>query len=501
MHNIRGRLLISYIALVVLTIVAVGIAFILLLNSRNAPPGPTYQRLVDIALRTDPIALLLRSIAPQNRLNQPGRPLGDRLDAVGEELAQLALQEDVRVMLISLPARTVLFDSAGTLVAGAAFSGTQQEYNLGERGPAGVMRPPGLRGSFQDGGAEWLFVGVNTTQFRGESFYILFADHRAAQSLGGVFAEFVNEVLRVLVQAALVSLTLAVVLAFVISRGVARPLQHMAEAAAQIAGGRFNQRVPVQGVAEVRAVGEALNRIVTQVQDEQRSQQDFLANVSHDLKTPLTSIQGYSQAIIDGAAPDPVHAAQIIYDEAARLNRMVGELTDLARLQAGRLSMQMSAIDLGQLTGAIAQRLQIVALEKHIALESDTPPMPSVAADGDRMAQVLTNLISNAINYTPAGGSVRVRATAQAGGVAVEVSDSGIGIAADELPRIFERFYQVDKARGPRRGTGLGLAIVQEIVQAHGGTITAASAGRDQGSTFTVWLPSPSLPTVARRRM
>jgi signal transduction histidine kinase len=267
-----------------------------------------------------------------------------------------------------------------------------------------------------------------------------------------------------------------------------------------VSGGRFNQRVPIKGPTEVRAVADAFNRMADEVQSEQQAQQEFLANVSHDLKTPLTSIQGYSQAIIDGAANNPVAAATIIYDEAARLNRMVIELTDLARLQAGRLSMQMTGLDMGQLAEAIAQRLSIVAREKGIDLRLETMPMPEIAGDGDRLAQVLTNLISNAINYTPEGGMVTVRTQVANNGVEVSVEDTGVGIHPSELPRIFERFYQVDKARGPRRGTGLGLAIVQEIVQAHGGRIRASSPGENRGSTFTIWLPSPNLTTIMRRR-
>jgi signal transduction histidine kinase len=124
--------------------------------------------------------------------------------------------------------------------------------------------------------------------------------------------------------------------------------------------------------------------------------------------------------------------------------------------------------------------------------------MPEINGDGDRLAQVVTNLISNAIKYTPSGGKIRVKTQVNNGGIEIIVQDSGVGIPVEDLPHIFERFYQVDKARGPRRGTGLGLAITQEIVQAHGGTISATSAGAGKGSTFTVWLPSPHLNTVMR---
>src|SRR5690606_32991947 len=139
-----------------------------------------------------------------------------------------------------------------------------------------------------------------------------------------------------------------------------------------------------------------------------QSQREFMANVSHDLKTPLTSIQGYSQAIIDGAIKDPSSAAKIIHNEAERLNRMVQELTDLARLQAVRLSMKMTALDIGEVVAGIVQRLTVVAAQDDIELKVRTGPMTMIAAEGERMVQVLTNLIGNAIKYTPAGGQVQV---------------------------------------------------------------------------------------------
>jgi signal transduction histidine kinase len=237
-----------------------------------------------------------------------------------------------------------------------------------------------------------------------------------------------------------------------------------------------------------------------EVQSTQQAQRDFLANVSHDLKTPLTSIQGYSQAIMDGATKNPSQAARIIHDEAARLNRLVNELTDLIRMQAGGLSLKMSGLDFNAIVTAIAERLQVVAENKQVKIVVKTNKLPIVGGDGDRLAQVLTNLLSNAIKFTPPDGIITVITQVTKSGVQLIVQDTGIGIPSEDLPRIFERFYQVDKARGPQRGTGLGLAITREIVQAHGGQIQVQSAGVNKGTTFIITLPLIDYSTVVRKR-
>jgi signal transduction histidine kinase len=497
MMGLRGRLLASYLLLLSITIGLILFAAIFFLNTRPAPEQPTWDDLATLAL----------SINLDDVINQArsGTLLPvPRLGAVTELLGDLARAQSVRILLVTFPNQLVLYDSGSAFERGDRLSGEVHDYPVVVRSTRQYFQPPmvnSVAGNFYESGREWLVFGIPALRsLQGETYYLMFADPRPTQTLQGALSEFGTELLPLLLQAAVVGLLVAVALAFFISRGIARPLQTVAQAAMVVAGGRFNQRVPIKGPREVRAVADAFNRMADEVQSEQQAQQDFLANVSHDLKTPLTSIQGYSQAIMDGAAPNPVAAAKIIYDESARLNRMVVELTDLARLQAGRLSMHMTALDIGQLTEAVAQHLAIVASEKGVQLRIETSPMPEIAGDGDRLEQVLTNLISNAINYTPSGGTVTVRTEIANNGVEVSVADSGVGIAAADLPRIFERFYQVDKARGPRRGTGLGLAIVQEIVQAHGGRITAASAGEGRGSTFTVWLPSPNLTTIMRRR-
>ena len=231
--------------------------------------------------------------------------------------------------------------------------------------------------------------------------------------------------------------------------------------------------------------------MVARVKVSQQAQRDFVMNISHELRTPLTSIQGFSQAILDGTASDPDsvrRAANVIYDEAERMSRLVNGLLDLARLDAVPASLNRVPLDLSKLLNSAVEKLTLRAKEKNIMMKVRIDPLPSMLADTDRISQVFTNLLENAIKYTPLGGSVMLTARAGSGEVIVAVADSGGGIPAEDLPRIFERFYRVDKARSGK-GYGLGLAITKDIVQAHGGSIRVESA-LGSGTRFTVRLPA-----------
>ncbi len=482
--SLRIRLLASYLVLLGLTLGTITVALILLLAARPAPPQPTFNHLSGLIQ-----GLNLRTYLP--------REAPPTIDEFASALELIAQEQNVRIISFDVRTGTLIFDSNGLRDVD-----DYPEFNISSRQPTESSNITRVYGNFFDpiDGEEWLFAGIVTTRLGRDGLTLLLAQERPNVSLVEVLNDFGSSLLFPLLQAGLIGLAVAILLAWLISRNIAFPLQHVAAAATAVAEGHFDQRVPISGPPEVRAVGAAFNRMTEQVVAAQQAQRDFLANVSHDLKTPLTSIQGYAQAIIDGAAKDPARAASIIYEEATRLNRMVVELTDLARIQAGRLSMQTSAIDLGEMTAAIAERLRVVAEKKGLTFNVTAPSLPPIAGDGDRLAQVLTNLISNAIKYTPDGGQIDITARVANNGVEVEVKDSGIGIPPEDLPRIFERFYQVDKSRGPRRGTGLGLAITHEIVQAHGGQIRVSSAGVGHGSTFTVWLPSPQMSTIIRRR-
>ena len=491
--SLRLRLLTSYLVLLLVALGVIASALMVLISSRPTPSEPTYERLAALARGLN----LPRFMAELPR-NANSVYIQKQIP---EFLAGFAESRNVRTLQVQWTldgATIVLYDSADHYERGQMISLlVDTNYYNDQLGKVLLRGVDQIFGGFSDAdGREWLYAGVLFPRQRSifgqvweDNLWIL-AEPRPTVSLQVALSDFGNALAPPLIQAGIVGIVFAIILAALISRTIAKPLQRVARAATDVARGDYGVHVPVRGPPEVRSLAESFNRMSAEVLAANNAQRDFLGNVSHDLKTPLTSIQGYSQAIVEGAAKDPQKAAQIIFEEAGRLNRMVVELTDLARFEAGRLSIKSEAIDMAQLAEAVVQSLAVLAKNQDIKLELSTENAPPIAGDGDRLAQVLANLIGNALKFTPAGGLVQTAVQCQDEGVAVTIRDTGIGIAPEDLPRIFERFYQVDKARGPQRGTGLGLAISQEIIEAHGGKITAYSKGHNQGAVFCVWLPA-----------
>lgn len=312
---------------------------------------------------------------------------------------------------------------------------------------------------------------------------------------------FRDDFLRPVIQGGVIALLLSLVLAFTLSRWVADPLQQLVAAARNYPkGSQELHPILPRGPHEVQDLTRAFNSMVARLQSSQKSQRDFVANVSHELKTPLTSIQGFAQAILDDTANTPKsrkQAAQIIYNEAARMHRMALDLLDLARLEAGTADLQMSPVDIGVLLRSVLERFAPQAQKSGVHLQLSIPEnLPTVMGDGDRLAQVLNNLVDNALKFTPADGIITLSAVNRGNELELSVSDTGKGVPQEALPRLFDRFYQVDTSRSRtggetavmQRGAGLGLAIVQEIVQAHGGRINVRSEV-GHGTTFVIHLP------------
>ena len=299
--------------------------------------------------------------------------------------------------------------------------------------------------------------------------------------------------------AGLIALALSAVVAVLLSRSIARPLQALTRASEEMARGNYDQAIPLRRNDEVGRLAAAFNEMARQVGRSHLQMRRLIANVSHDLKTPLTSILGFAQALRDGAVAGPEQAAEtgaIIHAEAERVQALVDDLLYLSEIEAGQVVLAREAVDLGALAGRAARRFAPALHERGVELAVALPgegihgPPLVVNGDGARLERVLDNLLDNARKYTPAGGRVEVRGRPAPGtpaAVRLEVFNSGSLIPPADLPRVFERFYRLDRARTRTSGSGLGLAIAKELVELHGGALTVASDA--PGTTFTLTLP------------
>ncbi|HXD66105.1 MAG TPA: HAMP domain-containing sensor histidine kinase [Solirubrobacteraceae bacterium] len=293
-----------------------------------------------------------------------------------------------------------------------------------------------------------------------------------------------------LVIAGLGGAALAALLSFLLARRLLRPIDQLAGATRRLAAGETDVTVPVEGEDELAELGQAFNTMAAELAQAREAQRRFLESVSHELKTPLTSIRGYAEALEEGAV-SPAEGGRVVADEADRLQRLVSDLLDLARLGRAGFAVDHGPVDLAAVGAAAVQRHLPRAQELGVALTAAGDDGAWGLADEGRLLQATSNLVENALRLTPAGGSVEVRASAGA----IAVRDTGPGLSAEDLARAFERFYLHDRYRSERAvGSGLGLAIVKELATAMGGQVTAA-ARPGGGAEFVIRL-SPRLPTA-----
>ena len=279
--------------------------------------------------------------------------------------------------------------------------------------------------------------------------------------------------------------------AWILSRGVIRPVRRVAEASRRLAEGKGGEPVKPGGPREIRELAQSFNDMNDKLTKAQEAEQAFLLNVSHELKTPLTSIRGYAEGLDDGALP-AAEAAAVIGAESNRLERLVGDLLESARLRKSAFTVRREQVDLSAVAYDVVRRYEVTARDAGLALNIRTEPHSLALGDHDRVLQVVSNLVENAIRCTPAPGAVTI--TTAAG--RVTVADTGRGLTSDDLPRAFERFYLYSRYGNERPvGTGLGLAIVKELSEAMGGSVTVSSAP-GVGTAFLVELPAAACPAA-----
>jgi signal transduction histidine kinase len=312
----------------------------------------------------------------------------------------------------------------------------------------------------------------------------------AAEIYVAPFLRLSASINRSLLLGGLLAIAIALLLTFVLSRRMTSPIGALARAARRLGGGDLSQRVQFQGKGEVAALAQAFNSMAANLEYDEQLRRNLIADVAHELRTPLSNIQGYLEAIRDRVMKPNAATIRSLNEEVALLSRLVNELQDLSLAEAGELKLVYQAEDITKLVKQAVTPLQPQLTAKEISLSLDLPDnLPPVNIDWQQVNQVLHNLLENAVAYTHKGGTINVGAAKQGDWVEVSVSDTGEGIPAEDLPNIFERFYRVDKSRARvTGGSGLGLTIAKRLVEAHGGTITVQSK-LGKGSRFSFTLP------------
>ncbi|MBN1691859.1 MAG: HAMP domain-containing histidine kinase [Dehalococcoidia bacterium] len=301
-----------------------------------------------------------------------------------------------------------------------------------------------------------------------------------------------SDLIRPLLLAGLAALVFSVIMAFFLARSVYKPVSRVKEAAALIAAGKYDQKVPVEGPWEVRELAASFNEMAKQVKSSQQTLRDFVADVSHELRTPLTSIMGFAQALHDGTAQSQesvIKASGIIDEESQRMIRLVNNLLELSRLESGQLRIKKEEVDLKEVIEQAREIFDLRTEEKGLFLITDLEPLPPVLGDIDRLEQVFANLLDNAIKHSIQESTITIRGRHPSPDtVEISVIDTGPGMTAEQMAHAFERFYH-GEGQGERSGTGLGLAIARQIALSHGGDIRVSSQP-GKGSEFIVRLPA-----------
>lgn len=308
-------------------------------------------------------------------------------------------------------------------------------------------------------------------------------------------AAFLTEVNRATWLASAMVSALAVLLGLLLVRQIVAPVRAVTAAAQRVAAGDLEQRVPVTTQDEIGQLARSFNQMADALALDRQLRRHMIADIAHELRTPLSVIQGNLEAMLDGVLPAEPQEIASLHEETVLLARLIGDLRLLSLAEAGQIKLERTPTDLGALAGRLVDHLHVQAAANQVTLTADMPPeLPLVPADPDRLGQVLSNLLTNALRYTPPGGRITVRArghrdAGQAPTVVLQVTDTGSGIDPADLPYVFDRFYRADPSRTRTGGgSGIGLALVKHLVEAHGGRVWVESQV-GQGATFSLALP------------
>ncbi|MDE2695551.1 MAG: HAMP domain-containing sensor histidine kinase [Chloroflexota bacterium] len=478
-HSLRLRLLLSFGLVIALILVLIAVASMFLLRDHEARRAE------------ESIGHL---VGPISRAHDDMVFVGWSTQRINPQLAAYAEFFDVRVLLVDGDGR-VTFDS------------DDSDSLVGESLP--VPQPGDQESTMSDGvsfvssrvsvGGHDLFVFAENNESTATVLRLLPETEPTlyiAVPAGDVTQAWAELLPRLLLGGGIAAV-FAVVVSTLLAQRITRPIVQMTGAAQAMARGDYEQSIEVRGNDEVANLARAFNQMSAQVNRSNRSMRQLLADVSHELRTPLTSIQGFTQAFADGVVDDPEEArrlAEVVHEESERMRELVDDLLYLSRLESGELEIEREPVDLDALITATVRRLRFEAEAARVRVE---PQLGGGLVIGDerRLEQVCVNLLENAIRFAPSDSAVTVSTRQEGNAVVMDVHNGGPPVPADELDHIFDRFYQVDRARSGSGHSGLGLAIVAELVQAHEGSVDVWS-NSVEGTVFCVKLPAVAVPVA-----
>jgi two-component system, OmpR family, sensor histidine kinase BaeS len=310
--------------------------------------------------------------------------------------------------------------------------------------------------------------------------------------MGDLYHNFRSSFNEALAYAGLAAIATAVLVSAYFSNRIVAPIKKLMSASQRISKGHYDERVKVTGTDELGQLGERFNLMTAELEQTENRRRQLIGDVSHELRTPLTGIMASMEGLVDGILPATSEVFLQIQKEADRLSRLVDDLQELSRVESGAYQLQIRPVAISSLVSTTVKRLNPEITRKRILLTINLPnDLPPVLVDEDRITQVFTNLVNNAINFTPEDGKIQISGKKESNFVRISILDTGIGISSEQLPFIFDRFYRADKSRSREHGggSGIGLTVTRSLVEAHGGSVYAKSAGAGQGSTFSFTLP------------
>ncbi|MDQ6694848.1 MAG: HAMP domain-containing histidine kinase [Chloroflexota bacterium] len=505
--TLRSKLIFSYGAIAVLSLLLA--MLVALFPAREYAINVGFENLKE--KKAVILTLVQLGTAEQKRLTL--RKQNDAASRLHEAIRTALVNSGLRVLLVDPNTLLVKEDFLPGMPTVAGAQGQHFSFDIADPRVAARLSGAGIQGTilFQGEKARYQYVAQRVRPVVAQAA----ATETAGSGTGGGtgtllsqqdpvivvlaqpeprISDLVGRVQRFVLPTVLIALLVSLSVAFFLARSVSRPVARLAEAAGAMAQGDYSRRLPVEGHGELATLTGRFNEMASEVGRAHTMERDFIANVSHDLKTPLTSVQGFSQAMLDGTIKDEAgykQAASIINIEAQQMSRLVNQLLDLSTLQGGLKKLALHPVELHRVFAQLVLAMQPQADAAGVRLSAHFDSSPAqVLADVDHLKQAFGNLIDNAIKHTPTGGSVTIEMNNTSAGLRVAVRDTGKGIPPEDLPRVMERFYQVDKSRRATgvRSVGLGLAITREIVAAHGGDIQVESTV-GAGTTVTVTLP------------